>query len=352
MNKLKISSWDTSAPGSQLFNLKKRILWIMVVVSCIVMIPLTIKNFLFGHNLLAVCSAAFLICLLIDATFIHFTTTVPIHYSIVVFFLVAASLLSIIETGLIALFWVYPVAISLIFALPSVPAIMFNTFLVITSSIISYYQFGIDITLRFTPSLIITLLLLKGVLNIMEILSQKLKEESIKDPLTGVLNRRQLNFYLNDCIEQNNRFETHAAIILFDIDNFKTINDKLGHSSGDLALKMISNKISQNTRKTDLFFRIGGDEFLLLARYTPLNEAGQLANKICEFISKELSVADIQLSVSVGVSGITTKSSITISNSDWMENADKALYQAKEAGRNCVEVYTHFLPGTNTPEIV
>lgn len=139
----------------------------------------------------------------------------------------------------------------------------------------------------------------------------------------------------DECFAQKNLSNTNASIILIDIDNFKTINDQKGHLFGDMVIQRVSKIITQNTRKTDLFFRIGGDEFLLLSRNTSAKEASQLANKICQLIHEE-ALEDVKISVSIGVSGITQE----VSHSLWMEHADKALYKAKESGRNCVKMFT------------
>lgn len=336
MTKLKLSLWESSPSEILPEKKKKKILWLMVFLCGITIIPLTIKNFIFGHYFIAFSSTAFTIGLLINVFFIHFKSTTPIHYSILVSLLVIILLPTIYELGIMALFWVFPVTIALTFILPVKASYFFNIVIIIGAVLISFLKFNIDVTTRFTIALVFTLTMINLVLNTIKSLSEKLVEQSIKDHLTGALNRRQLLFHLNDCIEQKNRSDTDAVIILFDIDNFKTINDQLGHPVGDLVIKRISDIISISTRKTDLFFRIGGDEFLLLTRNTTLNEANFLAHKICLLINKEPLEENIQMSVSIGIANITKNSSTSF----WMECADQALYQAKDAGRNCVKIYT------------
>ena len=320
-----------------LITSNKKVQLLMVIICCSVMIPISVKNFLVGHHLLGVSLSAFVVTLLIDVVVLHVNGKILIHYSIIASLLVFSILLALIDTGMLAIFWFFPVSIAFIFVLPTAPSNILNSILIVGGSVISFDQFGVGISSRFTLALLFSFTIVTILLGIVTSLSDKLRDQSIKDPMTGALNRRQLFYYLDDCLAHKNRFDVSAEIILFDIDDFKIINDSLGHAVGDRVIKKVSDLILINTRETDLFFRIGGDEFLLLSRNTNLQDACQLANKIRQLINDEFVDEKLSVSVSVGVSGVSKGSSST----EWMEWADSALYQAKHAGRNCVEVYEY-----------
>ena len=338
MNELKLSLWESSSNEMLSDKQKEVILWLMVFLCSVIIIPVTIKNFILGHYLVAFSASVFFISVLINTYFNHFKSFMPIHYNIVTSLCVVSLFISIYKLGIAELFWVFPVTITITFVLPTKTSYIFNAIIVTGAIAIAFYQFNIDVATKFTLALLASLTMVILVLNIIKNLTKKLGELSIKDHLTGALNRRQLLFHLNDCIEQKIRFDTNAAIVMLDIDNFKTINDQLGHSTGDLVIKRVSDIISANIRKTDLFFRIGGDEFILLTRSSTLNETNFLARKICRLVNNEHvnENENHKLSISIGVAKIIKKTSAL----EWMEHADKALFQAKNAGRNCVKTYT------------
>lgn len=154
------------------------------------------------------------------------------------------------------------------------------------------------------------------------------------DYLTGVFNRRFLfeegKRVLNDLRSKN----IEVSILLFDIDNFKRINDTKGHYAGDLAIKLVVEKCQVNLPKGAIIGRLGGDEFLVILKSTQLSTAAKIAEKIREDINQAY-LADIDpiaLSVSIGVVCFHKQNNLDEAIAD----ADNLLYQAKEKGRNIV----------------
>jgi diguanylate cyclase (GGDEF)-like protein len=172
-----------------------------------------------------------------------------------------------------------------------------------------------------------------------ELLKQKriLEELSIKDDLTGLYNRRHLNTVLKQEFERSKRYNTDLSCLLLDLDHFKKINDTYGHGFGDTVLRRFAHRLTSLLRSSDFSFRFGGEEFLLLLPHT--NIAG--AKQVGETIRLSLATKKIEdtnhsaiVTVSIGVSSCHQHQ--PESQNDLIAFADKALYAAKENGRNQV----------------
>jgi len=169
-----------------------------------------------------------------------------------------------------------------------------------------------------------------------------LERLAITDDLTGLYNRRHLNNILKQEFERCLRYETPLACLMLDLDRFKDINDTYGHTFGDVVLCEFSRRIRYTLRASDIAFRFGGEEvLLLLLPQTDTEGAKQTAEKIRLRCAAE-PVCDTQHAVTVTVSiGVASNPQHqAVLHNDLITFADKALYQAKEKGRNRVEEYT------------
>ncbi|RBP27020.1 diguanylate cyclase (GGDEF)-like protein [Marinobacter pelagius] len=163
-------------------------------------------------------------------------------------------------------------------------------------------------------------------------LVRELNRKASYDQLTGLLNRTRTEESLVYEIQRSERYGNALAVILFDIDKFKLINDTFGHDIGDQVLGRIGEQLSHATRSSDIVGRWGGEEFLLVLPETSLSGARQVA----EMIRSEVEASDYGLSKPVTVSlGCADFQSGDLVEA-LVKRADVALYQAKESGRNCV----------------
>lgn len=153
------------------------------------------------------------------------------------------------------------------------------------------------------------------------------------DELTGLYNRRA--FYESGKLLVNNsmRNKDELAVILMDVDNFKAINDKYGHAAGDVTLKQIGETMLQRLRKSDVFARIGGEEFAMILPLTSMGKAAQLAEELRKAIQESpITYEDESFTVTASF-GVTSG----INDIDTLvRQADMAMYQSKESGRNSV----------------
>jgi diguanylate cyclase (GGDEF)-like protein len=164
------------------------------------------------------------------------------------------------------------------------------------------------------------------------------KDESERDLLCGVLNRRGIEQKLDTELKRTGRVGQNLAIALIDIDHFKAINDHAGHAAGDAALRDVVSAISGRLRPHDLLGRFGGDEFLLILPHTSSSEAFTVSTRIEQSV-RELSIPGeaIPLTISIGL----TQAAAGEIAAPLLARADKALYTAKNAGRNCCRVLLH-----------
>ena len=158
------------------------------------------------------------------------------------------------------------------------------------------------------------------------------------DPLTGVSNRRHFMPMLRQEIARSHRFKNQVSLIVLDIDNFKTINDLYGHSTGDAAICALANICRTMARQIDFVVRLGGDEFAILLLEIGAYDALMVADRIRAAIEsttiKSLDFAEVSFTVSIGVAEQPQEDP---SEERLIELADAAMYQAKSAGRNRVE---------------
>jgi diguanylate cyclase (GGDEF)-like protein len=164
------------------------------------------------------------------------------------------------------------------------------------------------------------------------------KRSADVDGLTGIFCKQYMHVTLGLEVFQAGQTLSQLSVFLFDIDNFKNYNDTNGHSSGDKLLQMLAQLVGENTRKSNIFGRVGGEEFLIIYPDTNKSQALKAADTIRERISSyDFPFADKQPLGYVSISGgVATFPGDSMDSAELLREADKALYRAKSAGRNRV----------------
>lgn len=172
-------------------------------------------------------------------------------------------------------------------------------------------------------------------------LMESLRETNLRDPMTGLNNRRFLEEYLETLLATTQRHQTHMTLLMLDLDFFKVVNDTHGHDAGDAVLKVLARTLRQTVRASDFVIRYGGEEFLILLQETSA-EAGM---KVAENIRLAVEQSKIPIA-----GGVVLQKTISIGVADFPEDstafwqtlkfADVALYHAKQSGRNQVVRFT------------
>lgn len=181
---------------------------------------------------------------------------------------------------------------------------------------------------------------LEGYRKTTQSLAKKLERTEAKalvDPLTNVLNRNAYNLKIGQMIRSFEQFGSVFAIMVIDIDHFKNFNDQYGHRAGDRVLNSAAGTLKETLRSTDLLFRYGGEEFVVLLSEVNLENAKKIAEKLRSEIEKDYFVDQKkQLKVTVSIGVTCAKEADT--EETLFERADKAMYLAKKDGRNRVAV--------------
>ncbi len=168
---------------------------------------------------------------------------------------------------------------------------------------------------------------------------EQTKKVAMLDSITGIGNRRHFEDALSTILENIQDFENQVSVLLADVDNFKTINDTLGHHVGDQVLRLVAQNFAKNLKGTDVVARWGGDEFAAILPATALRNAGQVAENVRSSIShqairnKETGEEMGRVTLSIGVSSYRAGDN----PHKMIFRADQALYEAKRGGRDRIE---------------
>lgn len=170
-----------------------------------------------------------------------------------------------------------------------------------------------------------------------------LKSISLNDDLTGLYNKRFFSIQLDVEMARTKRTGQPCCLMMMDFDNFKAINDLLGHLEGDRFLVRMSDQIREKLRPTDFVCRYGGDEFAVIMPATGLSDAVGIARRVQEFISLVRWKGQIPVSASIGIAEYDPDSHVT--SEEFFKQADIELYRAKRGGKNRI---SHFeMPDVN-----
>jgi diguanylate cyclase (GGDEF)-like protein len=160
-----------------------------------------------------------------------------------------------------------------------------------------------------------------------------LEDLSFKDPLTGAYNRRYFTLRIEEEAKRHARFGEPVSLVLIDVDHFKAVNDRYGHDAGDTVLRDVTRVLIDNSRDFSIVTRYGGDEFAVLLVNTPKAGALRYAERILGVVARHPFVQG-RLTVSIGVA--TLPEDVTTAD-ELIPTADRALYAAKQRGRNTVQ---------------
>lgn len=163
-------------------------------------------------------------------------------------------------------------------------------------------------------------------------LKEELERLASADPLTGIFNRRKFHEILSMAISNAERHDHRFALLMIDIDHFKKINDTFGHQAGDGVLRVVCELIEASVRNADQLFRVGGEEFCLLATVVNKEDVHILAEKLRQMVASHTFAEINKVTISIGIAHFRegdTQESI-------YARADEAMYEAKRMGRNCI----------------
>ena len=170
-----------------------------------------------------------------------------------------------------------------------------------------------------------------------------------RDPLTNLPNRREFRYALSREISNSQRYDYYGALMYIDLDNFKNVNDSLGHSIGDILLTQVAQRLATQARGGDTVYRIGGDEFVYILSNTgdteidAINTSQTVALRVIETLAKPIDIGEFSLHItpSIGIAVFPDTFDDGDDSENVLKHADTAMYRAKKQGRNC---YAFFNP--------
>ena len=262
---------------------------------------------------------------------LHRGNPAPLPFPLLGASLVAMVCLSVIGQGIPGLLWAYPTMFICYFALARRVAVLMSLVLVLSVTACSVVALGPGMSVRICISLLVVMVMINTVLNVVSDLQQALVAQSITDPLTGAYNRRHMDTQLDERVASPDAGGADALLVI-DIDHFKRINDTHGHAIGDEVLRKVVAAVASHKRRSDLLFRMGGEEFVLLLPGATLAQAQRIAEELRQRLAQTALLPGEPVTVSIGVSALRDGQDA----SAWIQSADAALYRAKRDGRNRV----------------
>lgn len=294
----------------------------------------SVLQFSTGHLQLGSIS---LLCACYFAGIVHFLRKKN-HYlwrgRVALLILPATILYAIYANPEYGVYWIYVTVAVLFLLLTLVDAAIGTAIFVLICFYLIAPHFNQDILYRIYGTVILSGLV-SGIFSLLiDRLLARLNGVATRDPLTKALNRHTFHTAIEIAQEEHQRYQITAILYLFDLDFFKKVNDVHGHLAGDKILQEVSDIVHARVRKSDQFFRYGGEEFAILLRHTSLQNAVHLAEDLRTQIQEHKFCNDIKVTVSGGLSEVQQGDDVNA----WIDRSDAALYEAKSAGRNCNKI--------------
>jgi diguanylate cyclase (GGDEF)-like protein len=311
---------------------RERIMYLLAYVVSLFITPFAINNFIQNRPVLGCAILVIVGTFVLNGVCIRLKKRPPIPFVLLLVPVGTSILYSLATQGLYGAMWCYPAVLFCFFILPQRLAIVASTVMLIIATPMVYTFVNEGTAIRFAVSLGLNIVVVSVITGVVAALQRELLDLAATDPLTGALNRRQMESLLSEALERRGRSSAPSSILLMDIDHFKNINDRYGHNAGDEVLKNLVILLKKHVRKLDRVFRTGGEEFLLLLTDTKSTDAAIHAERIRVLISQASLTLECPVTVSIGVAECVPNQPLE----SWIKNADDALYFAKQEGRNRV----------------
>jgi diguanylate cyclase (GGDEF)-like protein len=240
--------------------------------------------------------------------------------------------LSLREQGVIGALWCFPAALAFYFTLPEKKAWISNAALYAVTVPWAWSLLELPVAARVAATLLGVSVFSAIFVRVISVQQRALQAQAVTDSLTGLYNRTLLPATLAQAMAQGRRTGTPMALLALDLDDFKEINDSRGHAAGDRVLRGVADVIRARIRRSDVAFRLGGEEFLAFLHGADRDRARQVAEELRSTVEAGSLLPGQPVTVSVG---------FATSGDDpdweaWLKRCDDNLYGAKAAGRNCV----------------
>jgi diguanylate cyclase (GGDEF)-like protein len=313
---------------------RQRICQNVSALGALVLLPFVVTHLLGANWLMAGVNTALVTLLTLTAWLMHRGRPAPVPFWVLGVAIVAGVLISVFRQGVPGILWSYPAMFVCYFILQRRVAMLLGAVLTVGVTVASAMALEPSLAARVFGSLAFVMTMINVVLNVIGDLQQALVAQTITDPLTGAYNRRHLDTQLGERVASAEAAPPVDALLVIDIDHFKRINDSHGHDVGDEVLRKVVTAVASRKRRSDMLFRLGGEEFVLLLPGAALEQAQQIAEELRQRLALAELLPGEAVTVSIGVSALHPGETADA----WIKSADRALYRAKRSGRNRVEL--------------
>jgi len=313
-------------------SLQEQLVLFGSLLPCFFLIPFTFYRLMIGDYVIATVDFMISVGLITIVLQTLFNKKSKILNAIAVAFFMSGVAWIMNMKGLNMVFWAFPTIGFTYFIVKSYEALTVNLIFIAVITLIFADELTKQQALSIYPSLILVCLFGFGFSLCSEGQNEKLLRRVSVDTLTGVKNRRSFDDKVYEILESYKRNPTPVSMLILDLDHFKKINDSFGHKQGDQILKDFTKTLQSIVRTTDYVYRFGGEEFVVLANNSTLENAAVLAESIREFVTQTACLSKYDVTVSIGVAEIKDKDD----PDSWFRRADRALYESKDSGRNKV----------------
>ena len=333
---------DDDALHPLLGSYREQVFYGFAIAGVLMLLPFAINDVRRGQYLLAFVTLLVAALFITDAVAIALRRSPPIPLLGLAVPSIAAIAIAVRGQGWVGVAWAYPTVVMFQFMFSQRTANILNVLLIALVAGLADATIGGPLTIRVAVTLGLLVMFCNILASFVDRLRRELEAQAIRDPLTGAYNRRQLDACLDEAIERRRRHSVTTSLLALDIDHFKSVNDRFGHHAGDLVLRNVVTAIQSRVRRLDLVFRTGGEEFLVILAHTGVKEAAHVAESLRLAITGAASRPDHRVTVSIGVAEVDPSEA----RERWTARSDRALYQAKDAGRDRVAVATSREPAT------
>lgn len=312
---------------------QRGLVYLFAILASLGIAPFCVIRYLDGETVKALVDMAIVVVALGSAVYTYWRGQATQSISTITALLYSAGAVAVAHLNApIFVFWLFPALLANFFLLNAKTALIAN---LLTIAAILPIAIRLENTTE-AFAMMSSLLMCGSMAYVFALLTHRqqllLQGYATQDALTQLGNRRAMDEEMRLSIADYARNQTPVTLIVLDLDFFKMVNDTFGHNTGDVVLVELANLLTRRVRKTDRVFRFGGEEFVVIARNTPLADALVIAEQLRVQIETELRDPDGALTASFGCAQLHPDESLE----EWFVRADKAVYQAKQQGRNCV----------------
>lgn len=306
---------------------------VVVIIFLLIFLPIRISQGQMGIIIVNLTTLLLMIIVNVLLLFNKEKVGFTLFITIVIVMMIAA----ILSAGSSLISWLYPASALIFFTTTSKRALIITSLLSAVIGVLIFKELNLSVWMQHILSIQLTIFIVYIFCTKVSFQIKKLEISSGIDKLSGLLNRRSFDFDINQIKKSQNDFSSDIYILLFDIDDFKLINDTYGHNVGDEIIKHTASTIKNNSRNEEKIYRIGGEEFAVIFQAKEDKQALYIANRQRERIELtsfycQKSNKEIQYTTSVGVAKYNGDAK------EWFINADEMLYKAKRNGKNRVEI--------------